>query len=278
TCGSGAGRSMGGCTPRSNGWCTRWATPGGCCAAPTSPGCRTPCARTPTTATASSPSGRRRCRRTVSPTRSSRAIGSCACAPPCRPWSACWAIDHHPRHYLRPRFGRVVPSPPGVATETHQVPAPASIGPTTRHVAERTAVSVLVAIAVAHLLNDTIQSVVPALYPLVKDRYALSFTQVGLITLTFQFTASILQPLVGLWTDLRPRPFALVGGMLFTLAGVVLLAQAGSYPALLGSVALVGVGSSIFHPEASRMAYVASGGRRALAQSVFQLEIGRAHV
>ncbi len=165
----------------------------------------------------------------------------------------------------------MVPSPPGVATETHQVPAPASIGPTTRHVAERTAVPVLVAIAVAHLLNDTIQSVVPALYPLVKDRYALSFTQVGLITLTFQFTASILQPLVGLWTDLRPRPFALVGGMLFTLAGVVLLAQAGSYPALLGSVALVGVGSSIFHPEASRMAYVASGGRRALAQSVFQL-------
>lgn len=137
--------------------------------------------------------------------------------------------------------------------------------------AERTTASVLVAIAVSHLLNDTIQSLIPALYPLVKDSYALSFAQVGIITLTFQLTASILQPLVGMWTDRQPRPFALAGGMVFTLVGVLLMARAGTYTALLLAVALVGVGSSIFHPEASRMAYVASGGKRALAQSVFQL-------
>jgi len=142
---------------------------------------------------------------------------------------------------------------------------------TVKHVAERTAFPVLFAIAFSHLLNDTIQSLIPAIYPLVKESYQLTFSDVGLITLTFQVTASILQPLVGHWTDRKPQPFALVGGMLFTLAGVLLLAWAGSFNSLLIAVALVGVGSSIFHPEASRMAYVASGGRRALAQSVFQL-------
>lgn len=142
---------------------------------------------------------------------------------------------------------------------------------TVKHVADRTAFPVLFAIAVSHLLNDTIQSLIPAIYPLVKDSYQLSFAEIGLITLAFQTTASILQPLVGHWTDRKARPFALVGGMVFTLAGLLLLAWAGSFRSILIAVSLVGVGSSIFHPEASRMAFVASGGKRALAQSVFQL-------
>ena len=142
---------------------------------------------------------------------------------------------------------------------------------TVQHVAERTAFPVLIAIAFSHLLNDTVQALIPAIYPLVKESYQLTFSEVGLITLAFQLTASILQPLVGHLTDKRPRPFALVGGMVFTLAGLLVLAWAGSFNSLLMAVALVGIGSSIFHPEASRMAYVASGGKRALAQSVFQL-------
>lgn len=142
---------------------------------------------------------------------------------------------------------------------------------TFKHVADRTAFPVLYAIAFSHLLNDTIQSLIPAIYPLVKESYQLSFAEIGLITLAFQMTASILQPLVGHWTDKRPQPFALVGGMVFTLVGLLLLAWAGSLYTILVAVALVGVGSSIFHPEASRMAFVASGGKRALAQSVFQL-------
>ena len=137
--------------------------------------------------------------------------------------------------------------------------------------AERTAYSVLFAIAFSHLLNDTIQSLIPAIYPVVKGSFQLSFAQVGLITLTFQLTASILQPLVGHWTDRKPQPFALVGGMMFTLTGLLALADASTFTTILIAVGLVGVGSSIFHPEASRMAYVASGGKRALAQSVFQL-------
>lgn len=130
---------------------------------------------------------------------------------------------------------------------------------------------ILFAIAFSHLLNDTVQSLIPAIYPLVKESFQLNYAQIGLITLTFQLTASILQPLVGLWTDKRPQPFALVAGMGSTLLGLVLLSQARSFPMIIGAVAFVGVGSSIFHPEASRMAYMAAGGRRALAQSVFQL-------
>lgn len=148
---------------------------------------------------------------------------------------------------------------------------PVPLVPTTRHVAERTAYSVLGAIALSHLLNDTIQSLIPAIYPVVKDSFQLTFAQVGLITLTFQLTASILQPLVGHWTDRKPQPFALVGGMAFTLFGLLALSMASTFTTILIAVGLVGVGSSIFHPEASRMAYVASGGKRALAQSVFQL-------
>lgn len=137
--------------------------------------------------------------------------------------------------------------------------------------AQRTAFPVLFAIAFSHLLNDTVQALIPALYPLVKASYQLSYAQIGLITLTFQTTASILQPLVGHLTDKHPRPFALVGGMGATLIGLILLSQASNFSLLLAAVALVGVGSSIFHPEASRMAYMASGGKRSLAQSVFQL-------
>lgn len=138
-------------------------------------------------------------------------------------------------------------------------------------VAGRTVFPILVAIAFSHLLNDTVQSLIPAIYPLVKDSFQLNYTQIGLITLTFQLTASILQPLVGMWTDKRPQPYALVAGMGATLLGLALLSQARSFPMIIGAVAFVGVGSSIFHPEASRMAYMAAGGRRALAQSVFQL-------
>jgi FSR family fosmidomycin resistance protein-like MFS transporter len=137
--------------------------------------------------------------------------------------------------------------------------------------AENTVLPVLMAISISHLLNDTIQSLIPAIYPLVKDTFKLSFTQVGLITLTFQLTASLLQPLVGLYTDRRPMPYSLAIGMTLTLFGLVLLSIAWSFPILLISVALVGMGSSVFHPEASRLAYMASGGRRGFAQSFFQV-------
>nr|WP_301005397.1 MFS transporter [Lunatimonas sp.] len=126
-------------------------------------------------------------------------------------------------------------------------------------------------ISFAHLLNDLVQSVIPAIYPLLKDNYVLSFTQIGLITLTFQATASLLQPFVGYFTDKRPQPFSLAIGMGFSLLGLLLLASAASYWVILCAVALVGMGSSVFHPESSRVAYLASGGRRGFAQSVFQI-------
>jgi MFS transporter, FSR family, fosmidomycin resistance protein len=131
--------------------------------------------------------------------------------------------------------------------------------------------AVLAALSFSHFLNDMIQSLVPAIYPILKTSYQLSFTQVGLITLTFQLTASLLQPLVGLYTDRRPMPFSLAIGMGFTLCGLLLLSQADRYALLLAAAALVGMGSSVFHPESSRMARAASGGRHGLAQSVFQV-------
>ncbi|MGV9011473.1 MAG: MFS transporter [Flavobacteriales bacterium] len=137
--------------------------------------------------------------------------------------------------------------------------------------ARRTVLPVLVAISASHMLNDIVQSLIPAIYPIVKDKFALNFTQVGLITLCFQMTASILQPFVGRYTDKNPKPYSLMVGMCFTLAGVLALWGAGSFIALLFSVMLVGIGSSIFHPESSRIANAASGGKRGLAQSVFQL-------
>jgi len=139
------------------------------------------------------------------------------------------------------------------------------------HPVEKTIYPVLFALSFSHLLNDTIQSLIPSIYPLVKDSFQLSFAQIGIITLVFQLSSSLFQPLVGILTDRRPYPYALPVGMGFSLCGLVLLALAPSYIWILVSVALVGVGSSVFHPEASRMAYVASGGKRGLAQSLFQV-------
>ncbi len=137
--------------------------------------------------------------------------------------------------------------------------------------ASRTVFPVILALAASHLLNDMVQAVLPALYPMLKGRYGLSFAQIGVLTLAFQMTASLLQPAIGLYTDRRPMPYSLPFGMAFTLVGLVLLAHAGSFWVLLGAAALVGVGSSVFHPEASRMARLASGGRHGLAQSIFQV-------
>lgn len=131
--------------------------------------------------------------------------------------------------------------------------------------------SVLIAVAFAHFLNDLIQSLVVATYPLFRENFALSFAQLGFITLTYQVTASVLQPLVGSFTDRRPLPYSLCFGMTCTLVGLGLLASAGSFAVLLVAAALVGVGSSVFHPEASRVARLASGGRYGFAQSVFQV-------
>ena len=130
---------------------------------------------------------------------------------------------------------------------------------------------ILGALSLSHGLNDLIQSLLPAIYPLLKDAYALDFRQIGYITLAFQGTASILQPLVGLYTDKYPKPFSLTIGMGCTLIGLLLLSMASSYPMILFSAALVGLGSSIFHPESSRMARLASGGRHGFAQSLFQV-------
>ena len=140
-----------------------------------------------------------------------------------------------------------------------------------RQAAEGTVFSILVIISISHFLNDMIQSVVPSIYPMLKERFGLTFAQIGLITLVFQATSSILQPLTGLYADRHPRPYSLSVGMCFTLAGLLLLAFAGSFWAILAAVAVIGLGSSVFHPEASRVAQMASGGRKSLAQSIFQV-------
>jgi FSR family fosmidomycin resistance protein-like MFS transporter len=131
--------------------------------------------------------------------------------------------------------------------------------------------AILVAMSFSHLLNDTIQSLLPAVYPLLKESFALNFFQIGMITFTFQLTASILQPVVGVFTDRHPWPHSLVCGMGFSLIGLILLAVANSFSAILIAAALVGIGSSVFHPEASRIARMASGGRYGFAQALFQL-------
>jgi len=146
-----------------------------------------------------------------------------------------------------------------------------SISAATPPRSEETVMRILWALAISHLLNDAIQSLLPAIYPVLKDSFRLNFTQIGLITLTFQGTASLLQPLVGLYTDRQPKPYSLAVGMGITLVGLVLLSRAGSFPVLLFAAALVGAGSSIFHPEASRVARLASGGRHGFAQSLFQV-------
>jgi FSR family fosmidomycin resistance protein-like MFS transporter len=136
---------------------------------------------------------------------------------------------------------------------------------------QRTVFSVLVAISFSHLLNDTMQSLIPSTYPLLKKTLNLNFSQLGLVTFCFQLTASLLQPFVGLYTDKRPKPFSLAAGMCFTLVGLILLSRAGEFGVVLIAVSLIGIGSAVFHPEASRLAWMASGGRRGMAQSVFQL-------
>src|ERR1700733_10654242 len=153
-----------------------------------------------------------------------------------------------------------------MATET-----PQDLNETTTPAGSEAVLLILVTASFSHLLNDTVQSLIPAIYPVLKDSFQLSFAQIGLITLTFQVTASLLQPLVGLYTDHRPQPFSLAIGMAFSLIGLVLLAFANSYPMILAAAASVGLGSSIFHPEASRLARLASGGRYGFAQSLFQV-------
>ena len=140
-----------------------------------------------------------------------------------------------------------------------------------QEVVERTALKVLLAISVAHMLNDVIQSLIPAIYPLLRDAHGLTYGQIGLITFAFQVTASLLQPVVGLYTDARPKPYSLAIGMSLTLVGLVLLSRADQLWSLMASAALVGTGSSVFHPEASRMAHMAAGGKHGFAQSLFQV-------
>ncbi len=138
-------------------------------------------------------------------------------------------------------------------------------------VAEGTVYAVLFAISFTHLLNDMIQSVIPAIYPMIKDKYGFSFAQIGMITLAFQMTSSILQPFTGRYADRHPRPYALAVGMGFTLAGLLMLAWADGYAWIVVAVSVIGLGSSVFHPEASRVAQMASGGKKSLAQSIFQV-------
>ena len=137
--------------------------------------------------------------------------------------------------------------------------------------ASQAAFSIVLTLSFAHLLNDLMQSLLPAIYPIIKESYGLDFGQIGLLTLAFQLTASMLQPVVGYYTDRRPQPFSLVTGMACTFVGLIVLAHAGNYPMLLIGAALIGTGSSIFHPESTRMARMASGGRHGFAQSLFQV-------
>jgi MFS transporter, FSR family, fosmidomycin resistance protein len=137
--------------------------------------------------------------------------------------------------------------------------------------AQKTVYSILFSIAFAHLLNDLLQAVIPAAYPILKDKYNLTFSQIGFITFSYQMAASLLQPFVGFYTDKNPKPYSQMTGMAFTVSGIALLSYANTFPLILLSVILVGIGSSIFHPESSRVSYLASGGKRGLAQSIFQI-------
>ncbi|WOB76075.1 MFS transporter [Achromobacter xylosoxidans] len=158
--------------------------------------------------------------------------------------------------------------PPAVALPDDAAPAAA---PQPAVADPSTAFAVLGAISVAHLMNDMIQSILLAIYPMLKDSFSLSFAQIGLITLVYQLAASLLQPFIGFYTDRNPKPYSLPVGMGFTLAGLLLLSVAPSFGWLLVAAVLVGTGSSVFHPESSRVARMASGGRHGLAQSLFQV-------
>lgn len=140
-----------------------------------------------------------------------------------------------------------------------------------KELAQKTVYSILFAISFAHLLNDLIQAIIPSVYPILKEKYNLSFSQIGLITFAFQFSASIFQPLVGYYTDKHPKPFSQIYGMLFSIAGIVSLSFADNFYWILLSVVFIGTGSSIFHPESARISNLASGGKRGLAQSIFQV-------
>ena len=179
------------------------------------------------------------------------------CAP--RWWSA-------PSHLIRGRHDRQHDGGPAARGR-----AAAAAASSLTDSANSTTFAIILSLSFCHLLNDMMQSLVPAIYPILKDNYALSFGQVGLITLAFQFTASMLQPVVGMYTDRQPQPYSLMVGMGFTLVGLLLLSHAHSYPVILLAAALIGMGSSVFHPEASRVARMASGGRYGLAQSLFQV-------
>jgi FSR family fosmidomycin resistance protein-like MFS transporter len=149
------------------------------------------------------------------------------------------------------------------ATESPQQSAPSQ--------ATSTAMNILFALSISHMLNDTFQAMLPAIYPLLKDSYHLTFTQIGLITLTYQLTGSLLQPVVGFYTDRKPKPYSLPIGMGVSLCGMVLLSQAHTFSLLCLAAGMMGLGSSVFHPEASRVARMASGGRHGFAQSLFQV-------
>ena len=136
---------------------------------------------------------------------------------------------------------------------------------------EKTILSILFIISIAHMLNDMVKSNIPSIYPVIKDKYGFTFGQIGIITLVFQMTSSILQPFVGRFADRHPQPFSLSTGMVFTLLGCIMLSVANSYSLILVAVGVIGCGSSIFHPEASRIAQMAAGGKKGLAQSIFQV-------
>lgn len=143
---------------------------------------------------------------------------------------------------------------------------------------KKATLSILLMVSMGHLLNDMFQSVIPSIYPIIKESLGLSFMQIGAITLTNQITASLLQPMVGYLSDRHPRPYGLVVGMCFTLTGLLLLSVASSFLLVLLSVAFVGIGSSVLHPESSKIARMASGGAKGMAQSIFQIggNVGRA--
>jgi FSR family fosmidomycin resistance protein-like MFS transporter len=153
---------------------------------------------------------------------------------------------------------------------TAPIPARVAVETPHEHV-RKTAFTILAAMSFCHFLNDMVQSLLPAIYPLLKASFHLDFSQIGLITLTYQLTASLLQPVVGLYTDRRAMPYSLVAGMSFTLVGLISLSFSPTFATLLCSAAMVGVGSAVFHPESARVARMASGGRHGLAQSVFQV-------
>ncbi len=146
-----------------------------------------------------------------------------------------------------------------------------SISASNQQLAQKTVFSILFSISFAHLINDLIQAIIPSIYPILKENYHLSFTQIGLITFAFQFSASIFQPLVGYYTDKHPKTFSQIYGMLFSMMGIVSISFANNFYWILISVMFIGIGSSIFHPESARISNLASGGKRGLAQSIFQV-------